>query len=332
LGTSWLQETSTPVPWCEMPRTLQQVYSRACLDDSHRGGLAGLFVTVADAVCCFLLSKCKTCLEAGSFVDRFKFYVGTNNPSWLWNENNTNPLFVSVRRLRKYKKFRPSGVSWSCDSGGFTELSIFDKWVTPPGQYVEELYRITDEIGLMDWASPQDWMCEPHMIQKTGKSIDEHQRLTCENFLELQGLAPDLPIIPVLQGWAPDDYRVHLDMYLDYGVDLRDYPTVGMGSFCRRANVQGVKQLVEDLSAYGLKMHGFGLKKDGLKLFRNHLVSSDSMAWSFTARTAMWQAMKLGCETKYLCDRTDHKARNCGDCHRWAMMWADDVASTQQRM
>jgi hypothetical protein len=50
LGTSWLQETSTPVPWCELPRTLQQVYSRACLDDSHRGGLALLFVIVADVV------------------------------------------------------------------------------------------------------------------------------------------------------------------------------------------------------------------------------------------------------------------------------------------
>jgi hypothetical protein len=47
LGTSWLQETSTPVPWCEMPRTLQQVYSHACLDDSHRGGLAGLQTTLA---------------------------------------------------------------------------------------------------------------------------------------------------------------------------------------------------------------------------------------------------------------------------------------------
>lgn len=265
-------------------------------------------------------------------VPDFKFYVGTNNPSWLWNEVNTNPLFVSVRRLRAYKKFRRSGISWCCDSGGFTELSMFDKWVTTPDQYVDELYRIVDEVGMMDWASPQDWMCEPHMLAKTGKSVEEHQHLSCQNFLRLQELGPDLPIIPVLQGWEPDDYRTHLDMYLSYGVDLRDYPTVGMGSFCRRANVHGVKQLVEDLSAYGLKMHGFGLKKDGLKLFRDHLVSSDSMAWSFTARAALWQVRKFGETTKYLCDGDHPRAKHCGDCHRWAMMWGHEVAATQQRM
>jgi hypothetical protein len=31
LGTDWLQETSTHVSVCEMPRTMQAVYSPACL-------------------------------------------------------------------------------------------------------------------------------------------------------------------------------------------------------------------------------------------------------------------------------------------------------------
>ena len=269
--------------------------------------------------------KSKTCLEAGSFVDRFKFYVGTNNPSWLWGKPNTVPLFVSARRIRRYKKLKKANISWACDSGGFTELSLFDRWVTSPEQYVDELFNIQDQVGSMDWASPQDWMCEPHMLEKTGKTVDEHQHLTCENFLVLERLGVGLPIIPVLQGWQPDDYRTHVDMYLSYGVDLRDYPTVGMGSFCRRANVKGVKQLVEDLSAYGLKMHGFGLKKDGLKLFKNHLVSSDSMAWSLTARFA-------GRKGEYLCGVPHSRAKTCGDCHHWAMMWAHEVQSTKQRI
>ena len=52
------------------------------------------------------------------------------------------------------------------------------------------------------WAAPQDWMCEPAIIAKTGLAVVEHQRRTVTNFLELQALAPDLPFIPVLHGWA----------------------------------------------------------------------------------------------------------------------------------
>lgn len=249
--------------------------------------------------------------------------MGTNNPSWLWARSNPVPLFVSARRIRRYKKFRPAGVRWACDSGGFTELSLFDRWVTSPAQYVDELYRFRDEIGLMDWASPQDWMCEPHMVAKTGKSVEEHQYLSCENFVELRELGPDLPIIPVLQGWDPGDYVKHLEMYESFGVDLREFPTVGMGSFCRRANVAGVRELVVDLHRYGLRMHGFGLKRDGLRLFKDHLVSSDSMAWSFTARIE-------GRKGRYMCGVPHVSAKTCADCHCWAMMWAQDVRDTEQ--
>lgn len=45
-------------------------------------------------------------------------------------------------------------------------------------------------------------MCEPSMLKKTGKTVQEHQTLTINNFIELRQLAADLPIIPVLQGWV----------------------------------------------------------------------------------------------------------------------------------
>ena len=257
-------------------------------------------------------------------MEDFQFYVGSHNPSWLWGRENTTPLFISIRRFRKYKKYKKSLARWACDSGGFTELSLYDKWVTTPEQYIEELYRLREEVGMMDWASPQDWMCEPHMIVKTGKSVDEHQKLSCENFLRLQEIGPDLPIIPVLQGWDPSDYLKHLDMYSDYGVDLRKYDTVGMGSFCRRANVQGVNELVNELYNYGIRMHGFGLKKDGLTLFGDKLVSSDSMAWSFTGRAAGWKNI-------YLCGTTHEKAISCGNCHAWAMKWAESVKTSRKK-
>jgi hypothetical protein len=251
----------------------------------------------------------------------FTFYLGTNKANWLWGKPSRHPLFVSIRTINRIKS-RPIAINdWCCDSGGFTELSLYDKWVTTPEQYVDDLYSAMS-IGRMVWASPQDWMCEPHMIDKTGLNVEKHQQLTCENFATLQQIAPDLPIIPVLQGWQPDDYRTHFAMYERYGVNLRNYRTVGLGSFCRRANVSGVRELVIDLHNERLKLHGFGLKKDGLALFGDHLVSSDSMAWSLTGRIA-------GRKNINLCGAS-HRAKGCGDCWEWAQTWADRVATTQQ--
>lgn len=250
-----------------------------------------------------------------------RFYLGTNKLNWLYKLENRHPLFVSIRTLNRIKNPRTAVIDWCCDSGGFTELTMFGKWVTTPEQYIEDLHR-ANAMGRLVWASPQDWMCEPHMIDRTGKSIEEHQHLTCQNFIELQELNPPCRIIPALQGWNPDNYRQHLLMYESYGVDLRNYETVGLGSFCRRANVSGVRELVIDLYQHGLKMHGFGLKRDGLSLFGDYLQSSDSMAWSLAGRIAGRKGINL-------CGGS-HNAKGCGDCFTWASMWADDVAATRQ--
>lgn len=258
-------------------------------------------------------------------AEQYRFFLGVHEPSRLWNYDSRHALFVSVRRLQRHKKWKPSRTDWSMDSGGFTELSMYGEWRTSPELYVEMVARAISDIGRLQWAAPQDWMCEPHMIEKTGRSVVEHQHLTCENFLRLRELAPDLPIIPSLQGWNPDDYRDHVEMYLEYGVDLRQESTVGMGSFCRRAKVSGVAHLVRDLHAYGLRMHGFGLKRDGLELFRNHLASSDSMAWCM----AGWYEARNG--NQYPCGTAHPTQKNCVNCHDWAQKWADSVVSCRQR-
>jgi hypothetical protein len=228
-----------------------------------------------------------------------------------------------VRTINKYKNLKPALADWCLDSGGFTELTLFDRWVTTPVEYVKSVRRAA-AIGRMQWASPQDYMCEPHMLKKTGLTIADHQRLTCENYLELRHLAADLPFIPVLQGWHPDDYRRHVELYAQYGVDLTQSSTVGLGSFCRRANVSGVRELVVELAVAGMHLHGFGLKKDGLRLFGNHLQSSDSFAWAFTARIE-------GRKGRKLCNTT-HRATHCTNCKAWAYQWADDVSKTQQEV
>jgi hypothetical protein len=54
--------------------------------------------------------------------------------------------------------------------------------------------RYRDEIGSLDWAAPQDWMCEPFILAKTGLSVREHLRRTVADYLRLTELAPDLRV------------------------------------------------------------------------------------------------------------------------------------------
>jgi hypothetical protein len=170
------------------------------------------------------------------------------------------------------------------DSGAFSELAMHGRWTLPPEGYVSAVRRYQECIGRLAWAAPQDWMCEPAMVAKTGLSVGEHQRRTVENFVHLRRLAPDLPIIPVVQGWRIGDYLRCVDRYASAGIDLTAEPLVGIGSVCRRQATSEIEGIVRMLKSLGLRLHGFGVKADGLRLYGNYLASADSMAWSFHGR------------------------------------------------
>lgn len=251
------------------------------------------------------------------------FYLGTHQPHWL--RQLDAPLFVSHRRLDSYVTLPAARGRWALDSGGFTELQKFGSWdrVTPQ-DYVKAVYRYRDDIGHLEWAAPQDWMCEdvvinggrvgPIMFAGTHLSVAEHQRRTVANLLQLRDLAPDLPFRAVLQGQSPDDYRRHVDMYAAAGVDLPTEPLVALGSVCRRQATPEIGALVKLLAGpgYNLRLHGFGVKVQGLRRYGRHLVSADSLAWSYSARR---DRPLPGC--------TAH--RNCANCPRYAMRWREDV-------
>jgi hypothetical protein len=245
-----------------------------------------------------------------------KFYLGTHRVSWLGRLDV--PLFVSNRTLMIRKTFPQARAPWCLDSGGFSELSIYDAWRTTSDEYIKLVRRYQAEIGNLVWAAPQDWMCEPAMLAKTGKTILDHQRLTVDNFLTLRHKAPELPFIPVLQGWDLPDYARHVDMYDDAGVELLDYPTIGLGSVCRRQSTKQVNTLVQALyDDYGLPLHGFGVKAGGLKMYGDCLASSDSMAWSFGAR---WKPPLPGCTHKH-----------CNNCPEYALKWRTDLLNSLPR-
>lgn len=211
-----------------------------------------------------------------------KFYLGSHMPSWFTKVDI--PLFVSHRRLRDRKRFDRARGPWSLDSGGFTELSMYGEWRTPRYEYIHACRTYRDLIGNLQWAAPQDWMCEPFMLAKTGLTVYEHQVRTVMNFLQLAEEAPDVPFIPVLQGWELSDYFRCIDMYAANGVDLLSFDTVGLGSVCRRQSDDEIAQVISHLSATGIRLHGFGVKGSGIRQYGWMLRSADSMAWSYRGR------------------------------------------------
>lgn len=236
------------------------------------------------------------------------FYLGTHHPNWL-SELGV-PLFVARQRMAGRKTLPKARAPWALDSGGFSEIATNGRWTVSEDQYVDEVQRFSSEIGLLDWVAPQDWMCEPVMLARTGLSIAEHQRRTTESYLSL--LKRGIPVIPVLQGWEVGDYLDHAHQYEAVGIELARCPTVGVGTVCRRQAMYEAEEIMRSLAALGLKLHGFGFKKAGLKRCADVMYSADSMAWSYSARR---DDLLDGCVGHI----------NCANCRRYAMLWRDEL-------
>lgn len=247
-------------------------------------------------------------------MNKNNFYLGTHCLDHI--DKTEFPLFVSINRLRKrkIKKFKRKSPIY-VDSGAFTELSINGEWKTSPKQYIEELNKIID-LGLdIKWASPQDYMCEPQIINKTGLSIKEHQKRTIDNVIELRKLTNNIHIIPVLQGQTIQDYYNHFEMYEVNGFNLRNEKIVGVGSICRRQNTKEIENIIKSLYTKGLNLHGFGVKINGLKRYSKYLHSCDSMSWSFHARKN-----KIKCKECF-----NKNIKHCGNCINYALQWRNKV-------
>jgi hypothetical protein len=212
------------------------------------------------------------------------FFLGVHMPTWL--ARTDVDLFLSRRRLEKRKTFPRARGSWALDSGGFTELSQFGEWLLSARDYVALVRRFSTEIGNLAWATIQDWMCEPVMIQKTGLTVKEHQDRTIRSYVELLDITNghDIRWLPVLQGWCLGDYMEHLEAYAKAGIDLTAKPLVGVGSICRRQHTLRAGIILRYLQSSGVRTHAFGLKTTGLTDVAPFIDSADSMAWSFRAR------------------------------------------------
>jgi hypothetical protein len=238
------------------------------------------------------------------------FYLGSHQPHWLWLTDK--PLFVSYSTLSRRKTMQTPTCRWALDSGGFTELNKYGRWSFYAEEYAAGVRRIIEMAGMQgpDFVAIQDWMCEPFVLEKTGLSIKQHQFLTCMSLIELREIAPEIPWMPVLQGWGFQSYIDHAEIYRRFGFDLTQEFVVGVGSVCRRHDTQIAEDVLLALASEGIRCHGFGFKSNGLLRSHQNLASADSMAWSFTARR---EKIKLP-----ECSHT-----TCTNCMKFALLWRE---------
>jgi len=210
------------------------------------------------------------------------FYTGIHDVSLA---RFIERAFVSASRLRSKNRQSFFDVGdWIMDSGAFTEILYHGGFRYPVEEYAIWINKFA-KCGNLELAVSQDYMCEPVMLKITGLTVIDHQRLTIERYDRLLPLTT-VCVMPVLQGYAPEEYAHHIEMY---GDRLKLNIRVGVGSVCKRNS--SPKEIVAVLDTIkrkrpDLKLHGFGLKTTSLEnaYILSMLHSADSMAWSMAAR------------------------------------------------
>ena len=159
---------------------------------------------------------------------------------------------------------------------------------------------------------PKDLTPEMHRAQvriNQEQSIVRYDQLLEDLNHLFHGDIP-FPVLPVIQGYLPEEYRRHMRMY---GDRLKHSMWVGVGSVCKRnGSVADVINVLSHVKAFipDLRLHGFGLKLTALKnpSVRAMLYSADSMAWSQHAyKQFVDQRMEL--EEELGRDLTDAEAK-----------------------
>jgi hypothetical protein len=191
---------------------------------------------------------------------------------------------ISVNRLRNRKSDFAVN-NWMMDSGAFTELFKYGCYRHSVQEYADCIKRWRT-CGNLLAAVSQDYMTEPFILERTGLTVQAHQRLTIDRYDELLACDTGVYILPVLQGYRPEEYVSYLRQH---GDRLGARAWVGVGSVCKRnSNPEQIEAILKAIHRErpDLHWHLFGVKLTALKnaVVRDLTWSTDSLAWSFAAR------------------------------------------------
>ena len=149
-------------------------------------------------------------------------YAGVHQPS------SVPRCMISVNRLLHRRSDFPAQ-DWILDSSAFSRI-LRQQGHLPLRDYADQVRRWS-RCGNLQAAVAQDYMCEPEILLLTGMTVAEHQTLTTENFLKLRELVQEVHIMPVIQGYEPEEYAKHTR---DLSPNLEAAAWTGVGSMCRR--------------------------------------------------------------------------------------------------
>lgn len=258
-------------------------------------------------------------------------YLGISEPSQLYAPV---PVCIAHHRLQRTTWWirRDRGLPpYMVDSGAFSmldsipegtprsELEAHGYWRTDPREYVAAVAEYHRWIGPPTMVGIQDWMCEDHILAKTGLTVGEHQDRTVANYLELTARWYEhfrtlgrSKFVPTLQGDEPWQYVACIEKYRRAGVDLLAGP-VGVGSLCRRQSTREIVAIINAIVAAvpGINIHAYGVKTLGIRQVGHLIGTSDTESW---AREARWGEPLPACVGTH---------RKCTQCLDYALAWRD---------
>ena len=120
--------------------------------------------------------------------------------------------FIGVNKRRKDFECK----TWIMDSGAFSQVANTGDHLLTAADYAEQIKRWS-RCGILVRAAAQDYMCEDFILKKLGRTVKDHQLMTTTNYRkltrELKNIECQTQIMPVLQGYNPQEYANHVKNY-----------------------------------------------------------------------------------------------------------------------
>ncbi|MPR10134.1 DUF7221 family queuine tRNA-ribosyltransferase-like protein [Microvirga tunisiensis] len=198
----------------------------------------------------------------------------------VWNGFNTKRLGLL------------DGMEAYLDCGGFVAARQYRGYAWSVDEYLDLCAAYP-----WRWVASMDYCVEPEIAGNRETVLDRISATVALNRACMIG-ARDRGILhrlmPVIQGWMPEDYARCLDRM----PDLSSFEVIGVGSMCRRHlnGSTGILQVVEELDRHlqgsSVKLHLFGLKGIGAAELRGHprISTVDSQAYGTRARVLAREA------------------------------------------
>lgn len=247
-----------------------------------------------------------------------KFYVGISSLTHI-KDVPKYFMFSTNRLLKRKSKINNLNKEWILDSGGYTQLLLNGKYTFTIDDYIKII-----TLQEPDYYVSMDWMCEPWMMEKTGKNIKHHLRKTIENHTKIKEIYDgNSKLMGVIQGYRKEDYLKCIDDLKAYGLIER---YMGIGTLCRRQATEEAMEIISLIKSNlpsWVKLHGFGIKTLAFKKKQvlDMLYSADSHSWSFEGRRLCRRIVNEDGDCECDGEKCFSKAKNCANCGRYMKHW-----------